>query len=89
MEHGKWSEEQIVDHASTFLDDLIKERRSLRLGADIRAWACIYLHKVFQYLYVCSRHVVTSSLNNHLSTLGVREYKIQEEFSKEYECIVI
>ena len=46
-EHGNWSEEQIVDHASTFLDNLIKDKRSLRMGADIRVWACIYLYKVW------------------------------------------
>ena len=44
--NNKWTEEDIIESASAFLDSIITSTKPLRIKDDILLWVAIYLHKV-------------------------------------------
>ena len=47
LEPGKnWNENLLYDHASQFLDEIIKKGTPMKINQDIFVWVCIINHKV-------------------------------------------
>ena len=59
--NNRWTEEDIVESASTFLDGIIKSTKPLRIKDDILLWVAIYLHKVSYQIYFKYAHTGSDS----------------------------
>ena len=42
---GNWSKEGVLEHASAFIGDLVRNGQPLRVPEDVSIWVAIFVHK--------------------------------------------